>query len=311
MGRTVVATAYGGPEVLQVREQRTGRPGPGQVLLGVKAAGVNAADWKMYTGAWGTDPSALPLRLGFEAAGVVLAVGPDVEDVAPDDEVIAYPVSGAYADRILVKATSILTKPPTMSWEKAGGLMVVGVAAFHAITATHVGAGDTLLVHGASGGVGAMVVQLAHARGARVIGTAAPVNHGYVTDLGAHPVSYGPGLADRVRTAAPHGVTAAIDTAGTPEALDTSVALVADRRRIATIANFGHGALLHVQLLGSGPGADPGTEIRMGARKRLIELWEAGRIDVRIGATYHLADVAHAHRAGIDGSVQGKIVLKP
>ena len=311
MGRTVVATAYGGPEVVQVIEQRTGRPGPGQVLLRVKAAGVNAADWKVYTGAWGTDPSALPIRLGYEAAGVVLGLGPDVEGVAVDDEVIAYPAKGAYADRILVKASSLLPKPASMSWEKAGGLMVVGVTAFHAVTATHVGAGDTLLVHGASGGVGAMVVQIAHARGARVIGTAAPVNHGYVTDLGAHPVAYGPGLADRVRAVAPRGVTAAIDTAGTAEALDTSVALVPDRRRVATIANFGHGALLHVQLLGSGPGGDSGTEVRMGARSRLIELWEAGRIDVRIGATYRLTDVAHAHRAGIDGKVQGKIVLKP
>lgn len=311
MARTVVATAYGGPEVLRVVERHAGRPGPGEVLLGVKAAGVNPSDWKAYSGAWGTDPAALPIRLGFEASGVVLSVGPDVEGVVAGAEVIAYPARGAYADRFVIKASALLPKPPTMSWEKAGGLMVVGVTAVHCVTATHVGAGDTLLVHGASGGVGAMVVQLAHARGARVIGTAAPVNHGYVTDLGAHPVAYGPGLADRIRAVAPHGVTAAIDTAGTNEALDTSVALVQDRRRIATIANFGHGALLHVQLLGSGTGADPGTEIRMGARSRIIELWEAGRIDIKIGATYHLADVASAHRAGIEGKVQGKIVLKP
>ncbi|HEY3438495.1 MAG TPA: NADP-dependent oxidoreductase [Actinotalea sp.] len=311
MGRVVVAKAYGGPEVLHLVEMRTPQPQAGEVVVDIRASGVNPADWKSYSGAWGTDPSALPIRLGYECAGVVRRVGPGVEDVAVGDEVIAYPVRGAYADRLLVRVSSLVPKPPALGWEKAAGLMVTGVAAVHTLTATHVGAGDTVLVHGASGGVGAMIVQLAHARGARVIGTAAPVNHGYVTELGAHPVAYGPGLGDRIRHIAPHGIAAAIDAAGTDEALDTSVELVADRRRIATLAGFSHGAQLGIQLLGSGPGADPGTEIRLAARRTLIRAWEAGRIDVRVGATYHLADVARAHRSGIDGHVQGKIILKP
>ena len=311
MGRVVVAKAYGGPEVLHVVEQRTPPPQSGEVLLEIHASGVNPADWKSYSGAWGTDPSALPLRLGHECAGVVRVVGPDVEDVSEGDEVIAYPTSGAYAERLVVRATSLIPKPAGLGWEKAAGLMVTGVAAVHTLTATHVGAGDTVLVHGASGGVGAMIVQLAHARGARVIGTAAPENHGYVTDLGAHPVAYGPGLVDRVRHIAPHGIAAAIDAAGTDEALDTSVELVTDRSRIATLAGFSHGAQLGVQLLGTGPGADPGTKIRLAARRTLTRAWEAGRLDVRVGATYHLADVARAHRAGIGGHVQGKIILIP
>ena len=311
MARAVVATAYGGPEVLHLVNVDPGSPGPGQVLLEVRAAGVNPSDWKQYSGAWGTDPSRLPMRLGHEAAGVVRAVGPDVSDVEVGDEVIAYPASGAYADRILVKATSLVRKPASMSWDKAAGLMVAGVTAAHTLAATGVGAGDTVLEHGASGGVGAMVVQLAHAKGARVVGTAGPVNHEYLSDLHATPVAYGPGLADRVRRAAPGGISAAIDVAGTHEALDASVSLVPNKRRIATIAGHGYGAALGVQLLGGGEGADPGTEIRLKARSSLIRLWEAGHLDVRVGGVYLLADVARAHRAGIDGRVQGKIILHP
>lgn len=288
-----------------------GVPGPGEVLLEVRAAGVNPADWKAYSGAWGTDPAKLPIRLGHEAAGVVVAVGPGSSEFEVGDEVIAYPVVGAYAGRVVVPVESLVPKPCALSWEKAGGLMVSGVTAAHTLVATGVGAGDTVLVHAASGGVGAMIVQLAHAKGARVIGTAGPVNHEYLTDLHATPVAYGPGLVDRVRALAPHGVTAAIDAAGTDEALDSSVALVGNRRRIATIAGFAHGARLGVQLLGGGAGADAGTSIRLAARPRLVRLWEAGRLDVRIGATYHLADAARAHRAGIDGRVQGKIILLP
>lgn len=311
MTRAVVATGYGGPDLLRVVQVDVPPPGPGHVLLDVHAAGVNPADWKSYSGLWGTDPRRLPLRLGYEAAGVVAAVGPEVDSVGAGDEVIANPASGAYADRILVAATSLLAKPPSMGWPEAGGLMVVGTTAAHTLAATKVGAGDTVLVHGASGSVGAMVVQLARARGARVIGTAAPVNHEYLTDLGATPVAYGPGLLDRVRAASAGPIHAAIDTSGTDEALDTSVALVTDRRRVATIAGFGHGAVLGVQLLGGGAGADPGTEIRREARATLLRLWEAGRLRLRVGATVPLADAARAHRIGMERRVHGKIVILP
>lgn len=311
MAHAVVATAYGGPEVLSLIDVDPGEPGPGQVLLEVRAAGVNPADWKSYTGAFGTDPAKLPLRLGYEAAGVVLRVGADVDSLAPGDEVIANRASGAYAERLLVRAASCVRKPPGLSWEKAGGLMLAGTTAMHTVVATRVGTGDTVLVHGAAGGVGSMVVQIARARGARVIGTASPSNHEYLMDLGVTPVTYGPGLADRVRSAAGGTVDAAIDTVGTNEALDVSVAVVADRKRVATIAGFAHGAALRVLVLGNGPGADPGTEIRDAARLKLVDLVTAGRLDVRIGATYRLADVARAHVAGMAGKVNGKQILLP
>jgi len=306
----MVATAYGGPEVLREVDVDPGAPGPDEVLLEVRAAGVNPADWKMYSGAWGTDPGRLPIRLGLEASGTIIGIGPGVSEVDLGDEVIAQPITGAYAERVVVPVNSLIIKPAALSWEKAAGLMVAGATAAHAIAATGIGAGDTVLVHGAGGGVGAMVVQLAHARGARVVGTAAPSNHVYLTDLRATPVAYGPGLAERVRAVAPD-VSAAIDTSGTDEALDASAELVEHRSRIATIAGFGRGAQLGVQLLGNGPHADPGTSARLAARQRLVDLWEAGRLDVRIGATYRLADAARAHRAGIEGRVAGKIILLP
>ncbi|HMO12450.1 MAG TPA: alcohol dehydrogenase catalytic domain-containing protein, partial [Actinotalea sp.] len=180
MARAVVATAYGGPEVLQLTEVDPGVVGPHDVLIEVRAAGVNPADWKAYSGAWGTDAARLPLRLGHECAGVVTAHGREVTGIDAGDHVIAYPARGAYADQVVVPASAVVPKPTAMSWEKAAGLMVAGVTAVHALTATGVGAGDTVLVHGASGGVGAMLVQLARTRGARVIGTAGPPNHAYL-----------------------------------------------------------------------------------------------------------------------------------
>jgi NADPH2:quinone reductase len=313
MARAVVAPAYGGPEVLTMVEVEPGEPGPGRVLLDVRAAGVNPSDWKQVSGAWGADPARLPLRLGHEAAGVVLAVGPDVDpDVARvGDEVVAHPAPGAYADRLVVRATSLVPKPLALPWGQAGGLLLAGTTAAHCVEATGVAAGDTVLVHGASGGVGAMVVQLAVVRGARVIGTAGPRHHERVAALGAVPVAYGPGLVDRVRAVAPEGVRVAVDTAGTDEALDASVALVTDRDRIATIAGFARGAELGVRLLGGGAGADPGTEIRAAARTELVRLAAQGLVTVHVGATFPLEDAAQAHRAGIAGSVTGKIVLLP
>lgn len=309
--RAVVAPEYGGPEVLTTVEVDPGHPGSGQVLLEVHAAGVNPADWKEYTGIWGTDPAKLPIRLGHEAAGRVLVVGPDVHGLEPGDEVIAHRAPGAYADRIVVRAAACVHKPPSFPWEKAGGLMVGGTTAFHLLEATRVVAGDTLLVHGASGGVGSIAVQLGVARGARVIGTASPRNHDYLRSLGAEPVAHGPGLLDRVRDVAPDGVDAAVDTAGTDEALETSVRLVADRSRVATIAGFAKGSELGVQLLGGGPGADPGTAVRAAARHALVDLVIAGKLDVRVGRTFPLEEAAEAHRAGIAGQAGGRMVLLP
>jgi NADPH:quinone reductase-like Zn-dependent oxidoreductase len=315
MSEAVVASAYGGPEVLSTIDESVPEPGPGQVKIAVRAAGVNPIDYKVYSGAFGADPANLPLRLGNEAAGVVTAVGADATGPAGSirvgDEVIAYRASGAYAAELLVPASSVVPKPAGLSWEQAGALMAVGVTAVHVLEAIGVRAGESVLIHGAAGGVGLMAVQLAVARGATVLGTASGAKHDLLRELGAIPITYGPGLADRVRVAAPEGVDAAADLVGTDEAVDVSLELVPDRSRIATIASFAYGAKAGIKLLGGGPGADPGTDIRASARLQLTEDAEAGRLRVLIAARYPLHEAAAAHRAIMTGHTSGKIVLVP
>ncbi|MDX3845375.1 quinone oxidoreductase family protein [Streptomyces europaeiscabiei] len=315
MSEAVVASAYGGPEVLSVIDVTVPDPGPGQVRLAVRAAGVNPFDQKMYSGVFGTDPANLPMRLGVEAAGVVTAVGADATGpagpVEVGEEVIAYRAPGAYAAELVVPASSVVPKPAGLSWEQAGGLMVVGVTAVHVLEAIGLRKDESVLIHGAAGGVGLMAVQLAAARGATVLGTASPARHDLLRDLGAIPIAYGPGLADRVRAAAPEGVQAAADLVGTDEAVDVSVELVADRSRIATIAGFGRGAQAGIKLLGGGPGADPGTDVRAAARLQLTEAAEAGRLRVLIAGSHPLGEAAAAHRQIMTGHTSGKIVLVP
>jgi len=172
MSLVCIATGYGGPEVLSVTDQPTPEPGPGEARIEVRAIGVNPVDHKAYSGMFGTDPARLPLRLGFEAAGVVTAVGPDAigpaGPVAVGDEVIAYRAPGAYAAELVVPAQALVPKPASLDWAQAAGLLLTGATAWHALVATGVHAGDTVLIHGAAGGVGLVAVQLAAARGATV-----------------------------------------------------------------------------------------------------------------------------------------------
>lgn len=313
MTLTVRAGGYGGPDQLLVEDLDVPAPEAGEVRIRVRAAGVNPADVKSYSGAWGTDPAALPKPLGFEVAGVVTAVGPGASgpegEIHVGDEVIAFRVTGGYAAEIVVPAQAVVVKPDTLGWAEAGGLMLTGATAVHALTAAVAGDGDTVLVHGAAGGVGLMAVQLAVLRGARVIGTASAAKHGLLEELGVVPVAYGDGLVDRVRALAPDGVDAALDLVGTEEALETSLALVADRGRIATIANFVDGPAAGIKVLGGSPGADAGAEIRMAARTELRDLAGAGKLVVTVAATFDLADAAAAHELVAGGRVTGKVVL--
>jgi len=301
--------------VLRMLDLPLAPPGPGEVLVGVRAVGANPVDVKSYSGAFGRDRSQLPIRLGREASGIVRAVGVDVEGpggpIRVGDEVVAYPIDGGYATELLVPANSVLPKPSTMSFAEASGLMVAGTTAIHALTVTSVKAGETVIIHGGSGGVGLMAVQFGVARGARVVATASAPRHAYLRELGAVPVTYGEGLAERIRALAPEGIDAAIDMVGTDEALEASAALVADRRRIATIAGFQKGFELGVRVLGAGPGADPGTIIRSTARVELVRLAEAGAIQVLVAGTFPLREAAEAHEQLAGGHTHGKIVLLP
>lgn len=315
MPSVVIAASYGGPEVLSVVDEPAGEPGPGEARIQVRAAGVNPVDYKVYSGAYGRDPASLPIRPGLEAAGVVAQVGPGATGpagpVRAGDEVITYRAAGAYASELIVPAQSLVPKPAALDWAQAAGLMLAGVTAWHCLVATDVGDGETVLIHGGAGGVGIMAVQLAAARGATVIATASPARHDFLRKLGAVPVAYGPGLADRVRDLAPAGIDAALDLVGTDEAVDVSLDLVADKARIATIAAFGRAGQAGIKALGGGPGADPGTEIRTAARLDLARLAGRGKLLVVVGETFPLAKAADAHRAIMTGHTTGKIALIP
>ena len=321
MARTIRPMSYGGPEVLDVVEVPIPVPAAGEVVVRVKAAGVNPIDWKIYSGSFhaiddkhkdeaGIRADALP-RIGLECAGVVTAVGEELSGVSIGDEVIVYPVTGAYADYVVATAGSLVSKPKAVDWPVAGALMLAGTTAAHTLHAAAVRPGDLVLIHGGSGGVGLMAVQLAADLGATVIATASEANHELLRSLGATPVAYGPGLIDRVRAAAPEGIDAALDLIGTEEALDTSLKLVGNPARIASIAGGPRRAEEGIKVIGNQPGADLGTEVRAAARPQLVEKLVDGRLRVIIAGTYPLPEAAEAHRAGLGGHAPGKLVLLP
>ncbi len=320
MTRAVVATAYGGAEVLDVVDVELPSPEGGEVLVDLRAGAYNPADWKIYGGLWGTS-GALPRRVGLEGSGVVAAVGPGVTRFSVGDEVVAHPAGGSFAEQVLVPERVLEHKPASLGWEAAAGLLLAGTTAWHALDAVGLGVSDghlglastaptghALLVHGGAGGVGSVVVQLAVARGVRVIATSGAANEDYVRSLGAEPVRYGDGLADRVRALG--SVTAAIDTVGTQEAIDVSVELV-PREHVATVAGLEYGAAFGIHLLGHGPGMDPGKEVRAAARRPLLELAAAGVITVRIAEVFPLERIREAHGLVVSGHAPGKVVLVP
>ena len=304
--RQVVAAGYGGPEQLVVREHDPGEPGDGQLLVDVRAIGVNAWDVKSYSGTVGDDPAKLPIVLGGECAGVVLT-GDD-----EGDEVIVHPVSGAYADRVVAKASSCVPKPAGMSWEQAAGLMLTGTAAAHLVAAVDVRDGETVLLNGAAGGVGLYAAQLARHRGARVLGTALPDDHDVLREMGIEPFDFREDVAAWVREQSPGGVDAVLDAVGAPPVLDLSLAVVKDRARVATLIPSPAAAERGIVQLGFGDGADPGTELRAAARFDLVKGVEEGWLRVVVAESYPLAQAADAHRAMVTPDHgAGKIVLVP
>jgi enoyl reductase len=302
MSRAVVFNEYGGPEVLEIVDVPEPDPGPGQVRVRVRAAGVQPADVKQRSGAWKSwAPVSFPARLGHEAAGVVDAVGAGVTAFAVGDEVLG-PATGAYAEQALADASLLVRKPAPMPWNEAGTLAASGQTASSVIEDLKLAPGETLLVHAAAGGVGLMAVQLATAQGVRVIGTAREANHEFLRSLGVIPVTYGAGLADRVRALAPEGVDAALDAVG-GEALDVSVELVPDLSRIGTIADQAGARRLGVRSLGSR---------RSGERlAQLVDAYSSGKLKVFIWKEFPLADVVAAHRESEGGHLRGKVVLVP
>lgn len=243
---------YGTSEVLKIVDVQPPTPGSGQVRLAVRAAGVNPADWKVLQG-WMSDqiPLDLPAGLGFDVAGVVDALGEGVTEFAVGDEVLGAAVTGSYAQFTLADTKALVVKPATVSWEVAGSIASAGGTALTALDRLQVTEGETVLIHAAAGGVGTFAVQLAVARGAKVIGTASERNHDRLREFGAIPVTYGEGLVERVRAVAPNGVDAVIDGHGDVSDL---IELAGGPERVLTIVAFDAadtGIQLHVGAAGA------------------------------------------------------------
>jgi NADPH:quinone reductase len=309
--RKWVAKHFGGPEVLEEISVELPDPGPGEVTVQVRAAGMNPADYKHFGP--GQDPKLLPVSTGYEVAGVILALGPNAEIAsgggATGDEVVAFQIFDGYSSAINAPASDVFAKPSTLTFAEAANLLLVGTTAAETLHVISLSAGETLLVHGAAGGVGTSVVQQATLLGATVIGTAGERDFNAVRGFGALPVRYGPGLEARVREAAPGGIDAAVDTVGVDEAIDASLALVSDRRRIVSTAAFGRADHDGFQVVGAGnPSSGP---FRAAARRRILDLAAQGKLTVPIGATFPLRDARRAIEALRGDHPYGKLALVP
>jgi NADPH:quinone reductase-like Zn-dependent oxidoreductase len=296
--KAVRFSRFGGPDVLEIVDLPDPHPGPGQVRIAVRAAGVNPSDWKKRKGLMDEE---LPQTMGYEAAGVVDELGAGVAGVAVGDRVFGLSAEGT-AQAELAVLSYYAPVPPSLDFAGAAALPAVVETATRALDQLGVGAGSSLLINGASGSVGSAAVQLAVARGARVIGTASPANHDYLRSLGAEPVAYGDGLTGRVRALAPDGVDLALDVAGSG-VLPELIELAGGREHVITVADFA-GAREHGVRFSSG---DAGRAVHV--LGEIGELIESGRFSLPVVQTFPLVDVAQAHRVSEDGHVRGKLVL--
>jgi NADPH:quinone reductase len=311
MERAWVAVDFGDLDVFREVDVDVPAPGPGEVTIEVRAAGMNPADYKrgLYKG----DPSMLPLRIGYEVAGVIRAIGADTEIAsgggAIGDEVLAFRVVGGYATALTLPAKDVFAKPANLSFVEASNLLLAGTTAAESLHVIRAKAGETIVVHGASGAVGVSVLQQARELGVRVIGTASPARFDVVREFGGEPVEYGEGLEQRIRDAALDGIDAAVDTVGTNEAVDVSLALVADRKRIVTIAMGARAETDGILAIG---GMMPDSALyRDAARARLIALAAEGKLAVPIARTFPLDDALEALTLLSSQHPGGKLALCP
>jgi NADPH:quinone reductase-like Zn-dependent oxidoreductase len=294
---------YGGVDVLKVVDVPRPIAGPGQVLVGVKAAGINPGEAKIRDGLlhsrW---PATFPSGQGSDLAGIVAETGPGVTGFEAGDEVIGWTDSRAsQAEYVIVEPEHLTPKPPAVPWDVAGALFVAGATAYAAVQAVELTDGDTVAVSGAAGGVGSIAVQLARRAGATVIGLASEDNHAWLSAHGVIPVSYGDGVADRIRKAAEQ-VDAFIDTHG-GDYVELALELGIERSRIDTIANFPAVEKYGVKAAGNAAGASADV------LAELASLIAAGQLEVPITATFPLDQVRDAYRRLAQGHLLGKIVL--
>ncbi|GCD96843.1 NADP-dependent oxidoreductase [Embleya hyalina] len=299
--RAAALTEYGPPEVLRSVELPDPRVGPGQVRVRPRIAGVQPFDCGVRTGVFPrTLTGDFPIVPGNEFAGTIDRIGPGVTGFAVGDSVLGFCTLGAYAESLVVAADQVARKPGGMSWETAGCFSGSAQGARNAFAEMRVTSGDVVLINGASGGLGTMAVQLARAKGAaKVVGTASEANHDYVRALGAVPVAYGPGLADRLRAVVPEGFDTALGFE--PDGLRASLDVVHDRTRVVTMVYSDEIAALGIQ---------DWTGVRSAeGMSEMLALYERGDLTVHVRARYPLADAAAAHRDVGAGHGRGKVVI--
>ena len=298
--RALQYAAYGGPEVLEWTEAPDPHPGPQQIRIAVRAASVNPIDWKTFGGSPGGEPMVGTGYLGHDAAGVVDEVGEGVTGVAVGDDVLG---CGQHAQAEYAVLDSWAAKPASVDWAVAAAAGVSGEASERGLRRLDVTAGDTLFVDGGAGGVGAVVVQMALARGARVIASASETNHDYLREIGAIPVLYGDGVAERVRAAADGPVDAVFDVAGKTPVGDL-ISLAPRASQVLSISNFGAGEA-GAQVTGGGADSQP-----MEALAEVAELLVENKLVIKV-QTFPFDRAAEAYRISQGGHVRGKLVLVP
>jgi NADPH:quinone reductase-like Zn-dependent oxidoreductase len=306
MPQAVRFDQYGGIDVLRVVDVERPVPGPGQVLVRVKATSINPGEAKIRSGAFAQQwPSTFPSGEGSDLAGIVESRGEGVTRFAIGDEVFGWTDNrAAHAELVVAEAEHLVRKPAGVSWEAAGSLYVAGATAYAMVRAVSVSQDDTVVVSGAAGGVGTIAVQLAKNAGATVIGLASEPHHEWLSSHGVITVTYGEGVADRIRSAAGGKVDAFLDTQGGGY-VELALELGVRPERIDTIADFEAGAKYGVKTDGNAAGAS--AEVLTD----LAGLVDKGLLDIPVTAVYPLEDVQDAYRELEQGHTLGKIVLRP
>lgn len=309
MAQAWFATGPNGTDDWELRETEVAAPGPGEVTIRVLAAGVNPADVK-FTRRPGI---VFPVGIGYEVSGEITALGPGARigsgSAEVGDAVVAFRIQGGYATDLTVAADRVFSKPATLTHPEAANLLLAGATAAELIQLTGAHRGDTVLLHAASGAVGVSVLQQAATRGIRVVGTSGHAGAERVRRYGGIPIAYGPGLVERARRAAGAPVVAALDAAGTDEAIDASLALVADRDRIITVVRPDRAARDGFRAIG---GQNPDSAaFRDAARQPLIDLAAQGLLEVPIARTYPLTQAVEAAAFLVQGHPGGKLALIP
>lgn len=297
---------FGGPEVLEVEWRAVPTPAGDEVLVRIEAAGVNPVDWKIFGGGPLHDAyeRTIPSGTGYDFAGTIAGVGARVDPAwRVGDRVLGGLRFHAMADHLVVQPDGLVRVPDGLDVVAAGALNVVGRTAFAAVRAVGVARGDTLLVGGAAGGVGVLAAQLGRLAGARVLGTASPRNHALLARLGIEPIAYGDGLVERIRAAAPGGVTVVVDAVG-HGTVAAAIALGVPPHRIDTVAD--HAARDEHGVLGVGGAAAGAAELA-----EVAALLASGAIELPIDSVHALDDVQDAYRRSMTGHAVGKVVVVP